>query len=181
MKDKIKNFTNSCCSKSVEQMIRVDHAGETGARQIYKGQLAILKNAKYRKEIEHMYEQEQEHLDKFNEIIAQRQVRPSLLLPLWQVGGFGLGVVSGLLGEKAAMACTEAVEEVIDEHYAQQYEQLGEEEKELKAVIKKFREDEIEHKNTAIDCDAKEMKGYGFFKNGVQALSKLAIKVAKVV
>ncbi len=128
--------------EQVERMIRVDHAGEYGAKRIYDGQLAVLGRAKSAPEIRRMAEQEQRHLAAFDKLIAEHRVRPTLLSPLWHAAGFALGAASALMGERAAMACTVAVEEVIDEHYRRQSETLGDAEPALKAAIDEFRRDE---------------------------------------
>ena len=117
----------------LEEIIRVDHAGEYGATKIYDGQIAIFgKSSKLGKTIQHMADQEQEHIDKFNELILEHRVRPTALLPLWNVAGFALGASTALMGEKAAMACTVAVEKVIGEHYQEQLDLLGDDHKDLK-------------------------------------------------
>ncbi len=160
----------------VERMIRVDHAGEYGAVRIYEGQLAILgKNSKNADVIKHMAEQEEAHLAKFNDLIAERHVRPTALLPLWHLAGFALGAGTALLGEKAAMACTVAVEEVIDEHYADQVATLQDDEKELKDTFEKFREEEVEHRNTGLEHGAEETPGYFVLTQAIKKGSKLAI------
>ena len=132
-----------------EAMIRVDHAGEYGAKRIYDGQFAVLGKSRAAKQIRHMAEQEQRHLEAFDELVRERRVRPTALSPLWHIAGFALGAATALLGERAAMACTVAVEEVIDEHYQRQIEALGEDEAALKATLIEFRDDEIEHRDTA--------------------------------
>lgn len=157
------------------QMIRVNHAGEYGAKRIYEGQLAVLKDKPCGPVIEHMKEQELEHLAYFEKAIADRHVRPTLLTPVWHVAGFALGAATALLGEEAAMACTVAVEEVIDEHYQQQLEQLGEDEAELKASITKFREEELEHRDTGLEHDAEHAPAYPVLSQAIKAGSKLAI------
>ena len=119
----------------IERFLRVDHAGERAAQQIYKGQLAVLANHEMADEIRHMMDQEVEHLETFDSLLNQRQVRPSLLDPLWGAAGFTLGVVTAAMGPKAAMACTIAVEEVIGEHYQKQADILGEDERELQACL----------------------------------------------
>ncbi|MCG8692257.1 MAG: demethoxyubiquinone hydroxylase family protein [Minwuiales bacterium] len=160
----------------VERMIRVDHAGEYGAARIYDGQLAVLGNrAASADKIRHMAEQEQHHLATFDRMVVERRVRPTLLSPLWHVAGFALGAGTALLGEKAAMACTEAVEEVIDEHYAEQLAQLGDDEPELKQAIEEFRADEIEHRDTARAEGAAEAPGYELLTAAIKRGSKLAI------
>src|SRR5215471_580117 len=128
----------------IAAMIRVDHAGEFGALRIYEGQLAVLglEHTPGAAAIRQMAEQEQSHFDVFDEMVKERKVRPTALEPVWRVAGFALGAATALLGEKAAMACTVAVEDVIDEHYRNQIERLGKNEPELKEAISRFREDE---------------------------------------
>ena len=162
-------------SDLVERFIRVNHAGEFGAKRIYEGQLAVLKNTKDAAVIEHMKDQELHHLETFEKLIVERKVRPTVLHPLWNVAGFALGVGTALLGPKAAMACTVAVEEVIDEHYADQAAQLTEDEGELKETINRFRDEELEHRDTAIDLGGKTTPGYPVLRRTIRAGSKLAI------
>ena len=131
--------------KKLDSILRVDHAGETAAAKIYDGQLAILKNTPVGPTIQHMKDQEEEHLDTFNRLLVENDTRPTALLPLWNVMGYGLGVASALMGEKAAMACTIAVEEVIGEHYAKQAEALDKKDDKLKSTLEKFRDDELDH------------------------------------
>jgi 3-demethoxyubiquinol 3-hydroxylase len=159
----------------VERIIRVDHAGEFGAVRIYQGQYAVLKNTDQAETIAHMKEQEEVHRAKFEQLIAERRVRPTLLSPFWNVAGYALGAGTALLGKEAAMACTEAVEEVIDEHYLHQLEQLGEDEPELREVIEKFRAEEIEHRDIAREHGAKDAPGYEMLTTAVKAGSKVAI------
>ncbi len=159
----------------IERMVRVNHAGEYGARRIYEGQLAILGRSKSGPAIRHMYEQEREHLETFERIIAERRVRPTALQPLWHIAGFALGASTALLGEKAAMACTVAVEEVIDEHYAKQAAQLGEEESALRETIERFRAEELEHRDTGLAHGAEETPGYEPLSAAIKAGSRLAI------
>lgn len=167
----------------LERMIRVDHAGEYGAVRIYEGQLAVLGNAVSRPEIEHMAEQERVHLDKFNSLIRERKVRPTALMPLWHMAGFALGAGTALMGEKAAYACTVAVEETIDEHYAEQVAALDAEgdEKELRDTFEKFRQEELEHRDTALENGAELAPGYEALKVAVKTGSKLAIWLSKRV
>ena len=159
----------------VERFIRVDHAGEFGAKRIYEGQLAILGKTADGDTIRHMKEQEQVHLTKFENLIVERQVRPTILYPIWNIAGFALGVGSALMGPKAAMACTVAVEEVIDEHYAEQSSALDNEEKDLRDTIDKFRQEELEHKDTAIEHGGEEAIGYPVMRKAIRTGSKLAI------
>lgn len=165
----------------VEQIVRVNQAGEYGAKRIYAGQMEILKDDECFAEIKHMAEQEEEHLAYFNEQIASRRVRPTLMAPVWHVAGYVLGAATAMMGKKAAMACTVAVEEVIDEHYREQLAQLGDDEKELKDKIAKFREDELEHRATGLRHDAEQAAGYPLLAGGVKAASRLAIWLSKKV
>lgn len=135
----------------VERMIRVDHAGEYGAARIYEGQLAVLGRRPVGDEIRAMVEQEQQHLETFSRMVVERRVRPTALTPVWHVAGYALGVATAMMGERAAMACTVAVEDVIEKHYARQSAQLGDDESELRDVIDEFRDDEIEHKTIGLD------------------------------
>jgi ubiquinone biosynthesis monooxygenase Coq7 len=135
--------------RQIARMIRVDHAGEYGAKRIYEGQLAVLGRSRAAAEIRRMAEQEERHLAAFEKLVRERRVRPTALSPLWHVAGFALGAATALLGERAAMACTVAVEEVIDAHYQRQIETLGDAEPELKSALEEFRTHEIEHRDTA--------------------------------
>jgi ubiquinone biosynthesis monooxygenase Coq7 len=162
-------------AQAIERMIRVDHAGEYGAKRIYDGQLAVLGQSAAAPSIRRMAEQEENHLRAFDQLIVERRVRPTLLSPLWHIAGFALGAGTALLGPKAAMACTEAVEEVIDAHYARQASALGSEEAELKATIEEFRTHEIEHRDAARAEGAKDAPAYALLTNAVKAGSRLAI------
>jgi len=157
------------------RMLRVDHAGEYGARRIYEGQLAVLGKSPSAPTIRHMYEQEAEHLRTFEELLVRHRVRPTVLQPVWHAAGFALGAATALLGEKAAMACTVAVEEVIDEHYAGQSEELGEDQAELKDTIETFRQEELEHRDIGLQHGAEETPGYEVLSGAVKAGSRLAI------
>ena len=141
--------------KLIEEFIRVDHAGERGAIKIYEGQLlalkTIMKNDDLKNKIEEMKLHEEEHAQYFDKEIKKRNIKPTKLLPLWDLLGVGLGFGSTILGNKAAMLCTASVEEVIDEHYQSQINKLGDDEKELKKKIIKFREDELHHKDIAYE------------------------------
>ena len=166
----------------LEEIIRVDHAGEYGATRIYDGQIAIFgKNSKIGKTIQHMADQEQEHIDKFNELILEHRVRPTALLPIWNVAGFALGASTALLGEKAAMACTVAVEKVIGEHYQEQLELLEDDHKDLKKTISKFRDDELEHHDIGIEHDAESVIGYKVMSKVIELGCKTAIAISKKV
>jgi ubiquinone biosynthesis monooxygenase Coq7 len=168
--------------KDVERMIRVDHAGEYGAVQIYRGQLAVLGHTAAGAMIKHMHDQEQEHLARFDELVAEHGVRPTALGPVWSVAGYTLGAVTALMGEKAAMACTAAVEEVIDEHYGRQAASLekdGATNADLKATIEKFRADEAAHRDTALAHGAEQAPGYGLLSEAIKAGCRIAIKLSE--
>jgi ubiquinone biosynthesis monooxygenase Coq7 len=157
------------------RILRVDQAGEYGAVRIYEGQLAVLGASPAGDVIRRMAKEEQRHLDTFNKLLPERRVRPTALTPLWHVAGFALGAATALLGEKAAMACTVAVEEVIDEHYAAQSAQLGTEEPALKAVIDEFRQDEIVHRDEGLTHGAEQAPGYELLRAAIKTGSRLAI------
>jgi ubiquinone biosynthesis monooxygenase Coq7 len=160
----------------VARMIRVNHAGEYGAKRIYDGQRAILKNPATREQIAHMAEQEQVHLDYFSEGLRKRRIRPSALLPLWHMAGFALGAATALLGERAAMACTIAVEEAIDEHYQSQLNQLETmAEPDLTQAITQFRADEADHRETGIMAGGEDIFAYPLLSSCIKAGSRLAI------
>jgi len=160
---------------TVAAMIRVDHAGEYGARRIYEGQLAVLGQNASGGAIRHMADQENAHLAAFDKLIVERRVRPTLLAPLWHAAGFALGAGTALLGERAAMACTAAVESVIDEHYARQAERLGDDEADLKATIEEFRADERQHHDTAIEHGAEQAPAYELLTGAIKSGTRLAI------
>ena len=165
----------------LERILRVDHAGEYGARRIYEGQLAVLRNSPSRPVIQQMWEQEAKHLDYFEKALPERRVRPTLLQPLWHVAGFALGAATAALGERAAMACTVAVEEVIDEHYAKQQAALGSEEPELAKHIAEFRAEELEHRDTGLEHEAEQAPGYPLLSAVVKAGSRAAIWLSERV
>ena len=168
--------------QSLEEIIRVDHAGEYGATKIYDGQIAIFgKDSKIGKTIQHMADQEQEHIDKFNDLIIEHKVRPTALLPVWNIAGFALGASTALIGEKAAMACTVAVEKVIGEHYQEQLELLEDDHKELKKTISKFRDDELEHHDIGIEHDAENAPGFRIMTKFIELGCKTAIAISKKV
>jgi len=174
-----KNKTNR---EILEQIIRVDHAGEYGATRIYDGQIAVFgKNSKIGKTIQHMADQEQEHIDKFNELILEHRVRPTALLPVWNIAGFALGASTAFLGEKAAMACTVAVEKVIGEHYQEQLDLLEDDQKDLKKTISKFRDDELEHHDIGIEHDAESAPGYKIMSKVIELGCKTAIAISKKI
>jgi ubiquinone biosynthesis monooxygenase Coq7 len=167
--------------KKLDSILRVDHAGETAAAKIYDGQLAILKNTPVGPTIQHMKDQEEEHLDTFNKLLVENDTRPTALLPLWNVMGYGLGVASALMGEKAAMACTIAVEEVIGEHYAKQAEALDKKDDKLKSTLEKFRDDELDHLETGVQHDGESAPGYEIMKTIVQFGCRTAIKISEKI
>jgi ubiquinone biosynthesis monooxygenase Coq7 len=178
-KSKEKEITNR---QILEEIIRVDHAGEYGATRIYDGQIAIFgKDSKLGKTIKHMADQEQEHIDKFNELILEHRIRPTALLPVWNIAGFALGASTALLGEKAAMACTVAVEKVIGEHYQEQIELLKDDHKDLKKTISKFRDDELEHHDIGIEHDAENAPGYKLMTKVIELGCKTAIAISKKI
>ncbi|MBU6506692.1 MAG: demethoxyubiquinone hydroxylase family protein [Alphaproteobacteria bacterium] len=160
---------------AIARMIRVDQAGEYGAARIYDGQLAVLKESAAASAVRHMAAQEKRHLERFDALVAERRVRPTALSPLWHVAGYALGAATALLGERAAMACTVAVEEVIDEHYRGQLETLGGADADLAAIVADFRADEIAHRDTALKHGAAEAPGFPVLSAAIKAGSRLAI------
>lgn len=167
--------------QSIDRMLRVDHAGEYGAQRIYAGQLAILKNDASAVEITHMAEQEKAHLARFNQLMNAHRARPSALLPFWHVAGFALGAGTALLGRKAAMACTVAVESVIAEHYQKQLDTMPEGEAELKETITQFRAEEIEHHNIGLANDAEQAPAYTLLSGAIKRGCTFAIWLAERV
>ena len=171
--------------KRVEEFIRVDHAGERGAIKIYEGQLlalnTLIKDENLKKTIEDMKVHEQEHCDFFENEIKKRKIEPTKLLPLWDLLGVGLGFGSTIFGKKAAMLCTASVEEVIDKHYLNQLNQLESDEEGLKKNIKKFREDEIHHKNIAYEEGATKKGVYFFLDKVIKTGSKIAIRISEKI
>lgn len=161
--------------EKVARILRVDHAGEYGAVRIYAGQLAVLGDTPAGAVIRNMAEQERKHLETFDRLLPERRVRPTALAPLWHAAGFALGAATALLGERAAMACTVAVEEVIDEHYAAQAASLGDTEPELRQVIEEFRQDELAHRDEGLAHGATQAPGYEVLTAGIKAASRLAI------
>ena len=172
-------------NKLVEEFIRVDHAGERGAVKIYEGQLlalnTIYKNDELKETILEMREHEREHCDFFENEIEKRQIKPTRFLPLWDLLGVGLGFGTTLLGKKAAMLCTASVEEVIDKHYQDQINQLGEDEKELRDKIIKFREDELHHKDIAYEEGATKTGIYSILDKIIKTGSKIAINISEKI
>ena len=167
--------------EDVERMIRVDHAGEYGAKRIYQGQIAVLGRGPKGDVLRHMQAQEQVHLDTFSRLIGERRVRPTALLPLWHVAGYALGFVTAALGERAAMACTVAVEEAIDAHYRDQAERLPEEERALRETIETFRAEELEHRDIGIENEAEKAPGYRALYGAIKLGCRVAIAVSERV
>lgn len=165
----------------IESMIRVDHAGEYGAVRIYEGQLAVLKRRGSTKveTIKHMADQEQRHLKAFDKLVNERRVRPTALEPVWRIAGFALGAATAAMGEKAAFACTAAVEEVIDEHYASQIAALEGKDEALKATVEDFRADEAAHRDEALKQGAEQAPGYKLLSETIKAGCRLAIKLSE--
>jgi len=163
----------------LERIVRVDHAGEYGAVRIYEGQLAVLGQGKAGPALRHMREQERAHLDRFKALIVSRRVRPTALLPLWHVAGFALGAATAALGEKAAMACTVAVEDAIADHYAGQAARLGADEAELRATIETFRAEELAHRETALAHDATAAPGYRLLYRAIHTGCRIAIRLSE--
>ena len=169
----------------IEEFIRVDHAGERGAIKIYEGQLLALntfvKDENLKKTIEKMKNHEKEHLDFFNKEIKKRNIKPTKLLPLWDLLGVGLGFGSAIIGKKATMLCTASVEEVIDEHYQNQINELDSDEKVLKEKIKKFRDDELHHKDIAYEQGASKKGLYSILDKIIKTGSKVAINISEKI
>jgi ubiquinone biosynthesis monooxygenase Coq7 len=169
----------------LDEMIRVDHAGEYGAVQIYRGQRAVFDRIEAKSHaarvIADMEAGEQEHLRTFDRLIAERGVRPTLMAPVWRVAGFGLGAVTALMGEQAAHACTEAVEEVIEDHYARQSDALSGVDEELKDVVDRVRADESAHKETAIGQGARDAPGYDVLSAVIRFGCRAAIRISEKI
>jgi ubiquinone biosynthesis monooxygenase Coq7 len=168
--------------KDIEAMIRVDHAGEYGAVRIYEGQLAVFdalnRTSTAAEAIRTMAKAEQRHLQTFDRLVNERKVRPTALEPVWRVAGFALGAATALMGEKVAMACTAAVEEVIDEHYASQLPRLGGD-TELRTAVEDFRGEEIAHRDEALAHGAEQAVGYRVLSDVIKAGCRLAIKLSE--
>jgi len=165
----------------LERIIRVDHAGEYGAKRIYEGQLAILKGKAAEPTIRHMSEQEQKHLEAFEALMREKHVRPTALMPFWHVGGFLMGAMTAMMGEKAAMACTVAVEEVIDGHYKRQQEALEGDEEGLKELVTQFRQEEQEHRDIGLEHGAEQATAYPLLRSVVGGITKAAIWLSERV
>ena len=171
--------------KKIEEFIRVDHAGERGAIKIYEGQLlalnTVFKDEKLKKTIEEMKFNEKEHLDFFEKELKKRNIKPTKFLPIWDLLGVGLGFGTTLLGKKAAMLCTASVEEVIDEHYQKQINQIEDDEKQLKKKKIKFKEDELHHKDIAYDEGASKEGIYSILDKIIKTGSRIAINISEKV
>ncbi|HCF24277.1 MULTISPECIES: demethoxyubiquinone hydroxylase family protein [unclassified Novosphingobium] len=167
-------------SNRTARMLRVDQAGEYGATRIYAGQLAVLGDrTEISSEIQHMAEQEAAHRRKFDALLAERGVRPTALQPFWDLAGFALGAATALIGPKAAMACTAAVETEIDRHYTQQLEELGEDDPELSGLIEEFREDERAHRDAALAAGAEQAPAYPLLSGAIRLGCRVAIRLAE--
>ncbi|KQW73007.1 ubiquinone biosynthesis protein UbiB [Phenylobacterium sp. Root77] len=170
-------------SDRLAEILRVDHAGELGAVHIYRGQLAVLRAGKGRERISaqlaDMEQDEIDHLSRFDKLLNEHKVRPTAMAPLWRVAGFALGAGTALLGEKAAHACTEAVEDVIEQHYAAQIAELEHREPELAAELTKFRDEEIAHRDHALEEGAREAPGYPLLAAVIRAGCRTAIKISE--
>ncbi len=171
--------------RRIHGMLRVDHAGEYGAVAIYRGQRAVFDNLPHKARtaalLKEMEDGEAHHLKTFDALLAERNIRPTLLAPFWNAAGFGLGAATALMGEKAAMACTEAVEDVIEKHYAEQITELEPSEPALAATVRQFREDELAHKQTAEDEGAQAAPGYRLLSAAIKLGCRAAIKIAEKV
>ncbi len=167
------------------EILRVDHAGELAAVHIYRGQRAVFEAGRGQEQasatLTEMEAHEQAHLDAFDRLLNQRQVRPTLLAPVWRMAGFALGAGSALMGEKAAHACTEAVETVIEEHYAGQIAELSGREPDLAAELSRFRDDELAHRDLAVAEGAQEAPGYGLLSAVIRAGRRVAIRISEKV
>ena len=176
---------NKTDKKTLEEIIRVDHAGERGAIKIYEGQLLALKTFKQdeelKRKIEDMREHEKEHFEFFDKEIQKRNIKPTKLLPLWDLMGITLGFGTAMMGKKAAMLCTASVEEVIDGHYKDQTFKLGKDEKKLKEKIIKFRQDELDHKDIAYDNGATKKGLFGVLDKIIKTSSRIAITISEKI
>ncbi len=163
--------------KQIASMLRVNLAGEQGAMRIYEGQLTVLKNHPSAPLLKHMKEQEVEHTKNFEKWVVEHRVRPTLLQPLWHVSGYALGVITGLLGERAAMTCTAAVEEVIDDHYEKQLLRLKDHNPALSELIAACQQDERDHRDIALE----HSPVYPILSSAIKTASRLAIWLSERV
>lgn len=167
--------------QEVARMIRVDHAGEYGAARIYAGQLAVLGRGPKGDILRHMEAQEKHHLETFADLVVKRRVRPTAMLPFWHLAGFALGAATAAIGSRAAMACTVAVEEAIDEHYAAQSRALGPDETELRDTIERFRAEELEHRDIGLEHEAELAPAYKLLHVAIKTGCKVAIRISERV
>ena len=172
-------FLPGCTKPNIDEIIRIDHAGEFGAKWIYQGQLDATKDPDTYQEIKHMQDQELVHLQYFENEIKKRKTRPTLFIPIWKQLGYLMGAVTGKMGRQAAMACTVAVEDVIQEHYSEQLQKLEGTEPELREKIAKFREEELEHRDHGLESGAEEVFAYKYLYNSIQLCCRFAIAVSK--
>lgn len=172
---------DSRAGRDIASILRVDLAGEYGAKRIYEGQIAILGKGPKGDLLRHMADQEAVHLETFQKLVAERRVRPTALHPIWHAAGYALGASTALMGEKAAMACTVAVEEVIDEHYRAQQDALGDDEAELKDTIETFRQEELEHRDIGLENGAEQAAAYPVLSAAIKRASRLAIWLSERV
>jgi ubiquinone biosynthesis monooxygenase Coq7 len=163
----------------VDSMVRVDQAGEYGATRIYCGQLAVLGSHPASRPIARMQSQEEQHLRTFDEMMVERGIRPTLLQPVWNVAGHALGAATALMSPSAAMACTAAVETEIDRHYSDQLRALGHDEPDLSGTIRRFRDEELEHRDTALAAGAEDAFGYPILSSLIRAGCRIAIALSK--
>lgn len=161
------------------RMVRVDHAGEFGAKRIYQGQISVMGKGRHGNTLRHMAEQEMVHLRYFEEQLVERNVRPTLLQPFWHLAGYAVGAGTALLSERAAMACTVAVEEVIDQHYQEQLDELGEAEPELAGAIKRFQAEEVEHRDIGLANGAEQAVAYPVLSGAIRVGTRAVIWVAE--
>lgn len=166
-------------SRSIDKILRVDHAGEFGARRIYAGQLRLLRDSPQAPIIRAMARQEDEHFAAFDQTMKTRGARPTALMPLWNLLGYALGAATAALGPKAAMACTVAVEEAIVEHYTRQLEELGNSDPALQRLIRKCRDDEDEHRRTGISHGAQDAPAFLLLRATIQSASRMAIALSE--
>ena len=173
-------FDKSAAQRRFDRMIRVDQAGEYGAVRIYAGQMAVMgSRGPHSNEIAHMAEQEAVHKARFDDMIAERGVRPTLLQPLWSAAGFALGAATALLGPEGAMACTAAIETEIDKHYTEQVDEIGDEDPELAQVVRQFRDEEREHRDAALAAGAEKAPAYPLLFGAIRLGCKFAIKLSE--
>ncbi|MEN8236861.1 MAG: demethoxyubiquinone hydroxylase family protein [Pseudomonadota bacterium] len=172
-----RQFTTQSKTQTAEihRMIRVNQAGEFGAKRIYEGQLSVLGNTPETPILQHMLDQELDHLKQFDAMMISHRVRPTALTPIWRAAGFALGAATARISKESAMACTAAVEEVIDQHYASQEQKLGTEQPELKQLISKCRQEEREHKELSLEHGAKQAPAYPLLHRSIKAATRVAI------